>query len=162
MLETLRTRLPVFLAVAIASTATLRVAAEEETAAKAAVSTPHKTTPAGVPTEPSEAPARRKRDTYPFRGVIGSIDTTARTLTLEGRQNRRILQLTDATRVEKHGQSSRVEDLKPGETVGGTLRRASAGGHEEALLIRVGPKAESNAGSASRKSPGPGEGGAAP
>lgn len=93
-------------------------------------------------TSPDSRPTReKKRETYPFRGVVGAIDVSARTLTLEGKQTRRVIHFTETTRVEKHGKVGLFEDLKVGETVGGTLKKDPSG-REEALLVRVGPKAE--------------------
>lgn len=93
-------------------------------------------------TAPDSRPTKgKKRETYPFRGVVGAIDVSARTLTLEGKQTRRVIYVTEMTRVEKHGKAGVFEDLKVGETIGGTLKKDPSG-REEALLVRVGPKAE--------------------
>ncbi len=114
-------------------------------------------TPGGTPNAtqtpaPAGAPAvRPKRETYPFRGTVGSVDPAAMTLVLEGRQTRRVVQLTAQTRIEKDGAPATVESVKTGDAVGGTLRK-TAEGREEALLVRVGPKPEAP----------PGEGGSKP
>lgn len=80
-----------------------------------------------------------KRTTYPFRGVIGTFDADTRLLTLEGRQGKRVIRLTDLTRLERDGRPGVPADLKRGEKVGGTLKR-NPQGEEEALLVRVAPK----------------------
>jgi hypothetical protein len=135
-------RLALFVAAAIATAAVGRLAAVEpgpETAATA--STANRPTP----TPAAESGAKgKKRDTYPFRGVIGSVDIQARTLTLVGKQTRRVIQVTEATRLEKSDKGAAVfDDLKTGERIGGTLKK-SAAGVEEALLIRLGAKSGSD------------------
>ena len=115
--------------------------AEESGPARAESATPTATTP-------SVKSERAKRDTYPFRGVIASFDSEARLLKLEGREKSRAVHLTDRTRLNRDGQTVLLADLKPGETVGGALRR-TADGREEAVMIRIGPKPETPAGSAS-------------
>jgi len=92
---------------------------------------------------PAEAPGRAKRDTYPFRGTIGTVDLAAKTLVLEGKQSRRTIQLTPQTRYERSGDPISPEELKPGEMAGGMLRK-TGDGREEAVLIRIGPKPESS------------------
>jgi hypothetical protein len=94
-----------------------------------------------TPDAPPE-PGKKKRDTYPFRGVIASMDATERTLTLEGKKVRRLIRLTEMTRIEKHGGPATFADLQPGDALGGTLRK-NTDGVEEALLLRVGPKSDS-------------------
>lgn len=92
----------------------------------------------GLATErPGETPPRgTRRDTYPFRGIIATIDTTARTVLLEGKQTRRVIQVTDLTRFEKEGQRAEFSAIKAGDSIRGTLRK-NASGVEEAVLIRV-------------------------
>lgn len=82
-----------------------------------------------------------KRDTYPFRGKVASFDAAAQALRLEGKTTQRVVLLTPQTRLTKQGQPALLDDLKPGEQVGGTLRK-SPEGREEALLIRIGPKSD--------------------
>ena len=111
------------------------------------------TTPNPVAVSPPVAGTPRpKRETYPFRGTVGAVDPAAMTLILEGKQSRRVVQLTAQTRIEKDGAQATVKAVKAGDGVGGTLRK-TAEGREEALLVRVGPKpesAESEGGSASK------------
>jgi hypothetical protein len=86
--------------------------------------------------ESETPPPSRRRDTYPFRGVIAEVDAKAGKVELRGRQTRRVLLLTKTTRIEKGGAPALLEDLEPGERVGGTLRR-NAQGAEELVLLRV-------------------------
>jgi hypothetical protein len=82
-----------------------------------------------------------KRETYPFRGKVASFDAASQALKLEGKTTQRVVLLTAQTRLMKQGQPALLDDLKPGEEVGGTLRKSSEG-REEALLIRIGPKSD--------------------
>lgn len=108
--------------------------------------------PAKANTQPADksAPARpgavtpgTKRDTYPFRGKVASFDTNALALKLEGKAAQRVVLITSQTRLTKQGQPAVADDLKAGEEVGGTLRK-SPEGREEALLIRIGPKPDTD------------------
>lgn len=91
-------------------------------------------TPA-VPAKPG------KRESYPFRGVVASVDAGAKTVTLEGRGTRRVIAVTAETRLTRRGEVTTLDDVKPGEKVGGTLKK-NAGGREEALLLKVGLRAD--------------------
>lgn len=94
------------------------------------------------PVAPPDTPVPRpKRETYPFRGTVGSVDPAAMTLVLEGKQSKRVVQLTARTRIEKDGATTPLESVKAGDVVGGTLRKTPEG-REEALLVRIGPKPE--------------------
>jgi hypothetical protein len=89
------------------------------------------------PVTPADTPAPRpKRETYPFRGTVGSVDPAAMTLVLEGKQSKRIVQLTARTRIEKDGATTPLESVKAGDVVGGTLRKTPEG-REEAILVRT-------------------------
>ncbi len=94
---------------------------------------------AATPSAADNASKPSKRQTYPFRGVIGTFDSETRLLTLEGKQGKRVIRITDTTRLERQGRPGTADDLKRGEKVGGTLKR-NPQGEEEALLVRVAPK----------------------
>lgn len=128
MRQTARLRLAVYLAAAFIAAAPTSMAADEK-----GPSAPETTVPK------SELPSTerpRRRDTYPFRGIIASIDPNERILRLEGRQTRRLIRVLETTRLEREGKPAMFAEFKPGERVTGTLRR-NASGVEEALLIRA-------------------------
>ncbi len=133
MKHTARLRLALYFAAAITSVALGTMAADEPGPDKAAP------VPSSKPAQAPPTGTSRRRDTYPFRGVVASIDAEARTVTLEGRQNRRVIHLTELTRLEKEGQPAQFADLKAGDRVGGTLRK-TGDGREQAVLIRLGLK----------------------
>lgn len=105
----------------------------------------NKETPPRSAVTPAKPTKEKKRETYPFNGVIAEVDVTAKSLTLRGRESKRVILLTEQTRLEKPGGAAVFDDLKLGERIGGTLRKNPAG-REEALLVRIGPKPESAAG----------------
>ncbi len=121
---------------------TLAAAFVTSAACLAAPAVPQNPDAAAAPSRPAttdNAPRSTKRQTYPFRGVIGSFDTETRLLTLEGKQGKRLIRLTETTRLERDGRTGSTTDLKRGEKVGGTLKR-NPQGEEEALLVRIAPK----------------------
>ena len=140
MRHTVLCRLATLLAAAWTIAVPLRaVAAQEGPGSPGTVGNPNPN-PNPPAAAPADTPATRpKRDTYPFRGTVGSVDPAAMTLVLEGKQAKRIVQLTGQTRFEKDGAPVGVEVVKAGDHVGGTLRKTSEG-REEALLVRIGPK----------------------
>ena len=132
-----------------AAVATAPAVAQETGPTAGITETQQPTPPPGrPPTEPAPgpvtAPAKTgtgKRETYPFRGVVASVDATARTVTLEGKGSRRVIAVLPDTRLVRAGIPATLEDVKAGEKVGGTLRK-SGEGREVALLLRVGDKPE--------------------
>jgi hypothetical protein len=83
-----------------------------------------------------------RRTQFPFRGKIGAVDASAMTITLEGKERKRKIQVTSQTRILKDGKVAKITDAMVGEEVGGVLTR-TADGKEEAVSLRLGPKPES-------------------
>lgn len=136
MTNTARLRLAVSLAAAIASSAFAQKAADESGPAPART-----VSSSQVGREASAAPKASRRTSYPFRGVVASFEAETRTLKLEGKKSQRVIQLPEAVRLERDGEPAELEELKPGVTVRGTLRR-NADGQEEAVLVRIGARSE--------------------
>ncbi len=87
-----------------------------------------------------EATQKSKRsDRAPFQGKIHAVDKAAQTVTLEGKERKRIIHLTAQTRIAKAGQPASLEDAAVGEEVAGQTIRTSDG-REEAVSLRLGPK----------------------
>ena len=93
--------------------------------------------------KPDAAAAAKKpaADQMPFHGKIGAVDKTAKTITIEGREKGRTIQITSGTKIRKAGKPATLEDATPGEEVGGLAKRL-ADGKLEAVSLRVGPKPE--------------------
>jgi hypothetical protein len=75
----------------------------------------------------------------PFRGKIAAIDKAAMTLSLEGKEKRRVISITSQTKFTKAGAPATLEDAIVGEEVGGLAQRTEDG-KEEAVSVRLGEK----------------------
>lgn len=85
------------------------------------------------------APAEKKAKQMPFRGKVGSVDKVAKTVTLEGREKSRTLQITSATKITREGKPALLDDVVVGESVGG-LARENAAGKMEVVTLNIGAK----------------------
>jgi hypothetical protein len=85
----------------------------------------------------------KRADRIPFHGKIAAVDRTALTLTLEGKEKKRVIHLTPDTRMLKAGKPATLADAVVGEEVGGQTAK-TLDGREEAISLRFGPKPESN------------------
>ena len=91
------------------------------------------------------APAEKAKDSnrvIPFSGTINEIDKAARTINI-GKNKKRTIQMTEATKIKKDGKPATLNDAKVGDEVGGAYRDKS--GKLEAVSLRIGPKPESEA-----------------
>jgi len=75
----------------------------------------------------------------PFSGKINEIDAAAKTINI-GKEKKRTIQITDATKIKKDGKTATLADAKVGDEVGGAYR--DNGGKLEAMSLRIGPKPE--------------------
>jgi hypothetical protein len=75
----------------------------------------------------------------PFRGKINAVDKLGMTVTLDGKEKKRVIHITPQTRIAKAGKPAKLEDAVIGEEVGGQAIR-STNGKEEAVSLRIGPK----------------------
>jgi hypothetical protein len=87
----------------------------------------------------------KKAVRVPFRGKIHSVDKAAKTVTLDGKEKKRVIHITPQTRIAKAGKPAKLEDAMVGEEVGGQALR-NGDGKEEAVSLRLGPKPEAKAG----------------
>jgi hypothetical protein len=84
-------------------------------------------------------PAGKPRQ-MPFRGKVSAVDKSAKTITLEGKENGRTFQITSGTKITKDGKPAVLDDVKVGQSVGG-LAKESAAGKWEAATLNLGMKA---------------------
>jgi hypothetical protein len=75
----------------------------------------------------------------PFRGKVASIDKQEMTLSLEGKEKKRVIHVTAQTKITKAGAPAKLSDAVVGEEIGGLLQRVE-NGKEEALSLRLGEK----------------------
>lgn len=87
-------------------------------------------------TKEKSAKAAAKRDTYPYRGVIGSIDGDKITLKLKTK-DRAITVASDA-KIISNGKKARLSDLKAGAYITGQVKKVD--GKEIAVSVYEKPK----------------------
>jgi hypothetical protein len=88
------------------------------------------------------AEAGKSNRVIPFSGKINEIDKGAKTINI-GKEKKRTIQITDATKIKKDGKAATLDDAKVGDEVGGAYR--DNGGKLEATSLRIGAKPESEA-----------------
>lgn len=86
------------------------------------------------------APAQRPR-AIPFQGKVTAVDKTAKTVTLDGRDKERTVQITSETKITKDGKPAVLDAVAVGEVVAGRAKPGSAG-KLEALVLHIGAKPE--------------------
>ena len=92
--------------------------------------------------ESAEKPA--KSDLVPIRGKIGAVDKVNLTITLEGKEKSRLIQIKPDTKMTKDGQPATFEAAVVGEEIGGRVKKVGTDQYE-AVSLRFGPKPEGNA-----------------
>jgi len=75
----------------------------------------------------TNAPAARLPQGMPFYGKLGAIDKSAQTITLDGKEKKRIFYITASTRVHRDKQPATIDDLAIGQWVGGFVRPDPSG-----------------------------------
>ena len=90
-----------------------------------------------------ESPAKAARP-IPFRGMIASVDQTAKTFTIAGKDKSRVFQVTDKTTVTKNGASATMTDIQANEQVSGSYWKKDDGALE-AKTVKIGGAGEKKA-----------------
>ena len=70
----------------------------------------------------TNAPAAKLPNGMPFYGKLGAVDKSAQTITLDGKEKKRIFHLTASTRIHRDKQPATIDDLVVGQWVGGFVR----------------------------------------
>lgn len=94
---------------------------------------------AGSPPAASPAKETKIARQYPFRGTVGSINTEAGTITLDGRKNDRTIKVGPDSVLEKGGQPVKLAEVARGHYLKGLLLK-DADGKEVVVKASVGPK----------------------
>jgi maltose-binding protein MalE len=102
---------------------------------------------AALPSEAAEGRAAstesvekdKKTVRVPFRGKLAAVDKAAKTLSLEGKEKKRVIHITSETKIMKSGVAATLDDAVIGEEIGGLVVR-KGDGREEAVSIRLGEK----------------------
>lgn len=85
----------------------------------------------------SEKAAPKGERAIPFRGKVGAINKTAKTVTV----GERVFHITAETRIVKGGKPAKLEDGVIGDEIGGSYRKAEDG-KLVAAMVRFGPLPE--------------------
>jgi hypothetical protein len=83
-----------------------------------------------APTLTQEKP---DKETQKFQGKVDSVDTAAKTLTVDGK----LIYTTDATKLTKAGKTIKLDQIMAGDEVNGTTRQ-TFDGKTEAVMVKVG------------------------
>lgn len=88
---------------------------------------------------PATGSKTAKRETFPFRGRIAQVDTSQRTLTLEGKEKQRLIQVPETAKITRDGRAAALTDAVAGDEVGGLLKLDEAG-RQTVVSMRLGAK----------------------
>ena len=77
----------------------------------------------------------------PFKGMIAAVDDKAKTFTIAGKENSRLLKITDKTIITKGGQPATMKDVVANEEVRGSCYKVPDGSME-AKIVKLGPLTE--------------------
>ena len=93
--------------------------------------------------EKAAQPAKpeHKQRAVAFHGKVKAVDKVAKTVTVEGKEKDRTVQVTSETKITRDGKPAVFDALAVGESVGGRAKE-NAGGKLEALSLSVGAKPE--------------------
>jgi hypothetical protein len=73
-----------------------------------------------------------------YRGMISAVDKNAKTFTIEGRRESRVLKIIDGTAITKGGQTATIDDINSNDEVSGSYLKG-ADGTLVARSIKIGP-----------------------
>ena len=124
------------IAVIALSTPVLTFAKDKETAAGATVA------------EKPAADASAKP--VPYRGKVSSVDATAKTFTIKGKERDRVFSITDHTKITREGAAADLAAVAAGEEVRGQATKS--GDNWEAVSVMIGAKPATDKNAANAKS----------
>lgn len=105
--------------------------------------------PAVSSTDSSGSKKGATRSNVPFRGHVGSVDTSAGTVTLSGKKKDRVLHVNDQSLLERAGKPAAIGDIRPGDSARGLISRETDG-KEVLLKATFGDAPSDSAGSPGR------------
>jgi hypothetical protein len=102
----------------------------------------------GSPSPETESSAASSAEASPakmrataFKGMIASVDDTAKTFTIAGKDTSRVLKITDKTIITKGGQPATMKEVVANEEVRGSYYKMPDGSME-AKVLKLGPLTE--------------------
>ncbi len=95
----------------------------------------------GFAAKKEKAPAAEPSERLiPYHGKVDSVDATAKTFTIKGKEKDRVFSVTDKTTIMKDGAAADLAALTAGEEVHGSAKKT--GDNWEAVKVTVGAKAK--------------------
>jgi hypothetical protein len=96
--------------------------------------------PSASQTSPNASHVRNrpKGSLVPYHGIISTVDKNAKTFTIEGRRESRILKIIDGTPITKAGQTATIDDINKDDEVSGSYLK-EADGTLLARTVKIGP-----------------------
>jgi hypothetical protein len=74
----------------------------------------------------------------PYHGIISAVDKDAKTFTIEGRRESRVLKIIDGTPITKGGETATIDDINKDDEVSGSYLKDSDG-TLLARTVKIGP-----------------------
>ncbi|MDQ6860650.1 MAG: hypothetical protein M3032_05785 [Verrucomicrobiota bacterium] len=96
---------------------------------------------ASPPAKSSASPTEKAARAIPFRGTVASVDKSAQTFTIQGKENARVFKVTDKTTVTKSGAGATFAEIAENEKVTGSYWK-QADGSLECKSVKVHPAGE--------------------
>lgn len=87
----------------------------------------------------TQSPKKTSSHSYPFRGTVDSVDSSAKTITLDGKKSERVLHVTDDSLLEKDGKPAKLDEIASGDYAKGLLSKRD-GSREILVKATFGPK----------------------
>ena len=81
---------------------------------------------------------RQKGSLVPYHGIISAVDKDAKTFTIEGKRESRVLKIIDGTPITKGGQTATIDDINKDDEVSGSYLK-DADGTILARTVKIGP-----------------------
>ncbi len=87
----------------------------------------------------------------PFHGTVSSVDASAKTFTIAGKESSRVFMVTDKTVVTKDGAAATMKDIAADEKVRGSYWKHEDG-KLEAKTVKIGEKTDAEKAASEKKS----------
>ena len=96
--------------------------------------------PAASQPSPTGSPVRHRPKglLVPYHGIISAVDKNAKTFTIEGRRDSRVLKIIEGTPITKGGETATIDDLNKDDEVSGSYLK-DADGTLLARTVKIGP-----------------------
>ena len=117
---------------------------------KSASPTPAPSAAATTSASPAASATKAPR-AIPFRGTVSSVDQSAKTFTIAGKETSRVFKVTDKTTVTKAGAAATMNDIAANVAVRGSYWK-QADGSLEAKTVKVGDMTDAEKAAAAKKS----------